>query len=107
MPDTSEHRQLYQRLDEVMDVAREAVVEAKGAHQASRRTNGRVDVLEAALWGDPTSLDARQAGVVGTIRSLRRDVRIGLSVITVLMLPTALVVLGAWLRPVLEMTFGG
>ena len=107
MADEQEHRRLYARLDEVMVVAREAAADAKGAHYQSRRTNGRVDRLEETLWGDPTSLDNRQAGVVGIVRSLKRDIRIGLAVLTVLMVPTALVVLGAWLRPVLETTFGG
>ena len=103
MPDEQERRRLHKRLDEVMGVATEARDEARGAHSQARRTNGRVDTLERVVWGEPTSLNHQDGGVVGMVRTLRRDIRVGLAVISGLLLP----ILGLLARPYLDQLLGG
>ena len=95
-----EHDQLHRRLDDLMKEIRAAKNEASGAHRQARATNGRVDGLESVVWGDPSSLNQHDAGLVGVARQIRRDLRIIGAFLTVTLVPIALTLLNGWIRTV-------
>jgi hypothetical protein len=78
-----EHQSLHQRLDDVMAEVKAARQEAQGAHAQAKMTNGRTTRLEdqmirvrRTLWGKEADGMASDGGLVGYVRTQRRDIRL-------------------------------
>lgn|GEM_PF-6480377 len=94
-----EHDQLNERMDEVLTelhVVREQATaaheEARGAHTQAKRTNGRVDRLDRAVFGRADGTLDDDGGLVGWTRQTRRDIRI-VGALVVFVMPVVLFIM--------------
>jgi len=92
------------QVEQVAITGRRAEQAAAGAELQGKLTNGRVTRTEQDLTdirkvvhGDPTNL-SDPGGMVGTMRSLRTNVRLTAALTVTVVVPAALTILGVYLQ---------